>query len=304
MKYRLLLILAIATLFTSCTEQKKVPTQETDAGTKIYTFADSCQHLIVNLSLELPLGTDSASMEIRDSLIADFIRNTEHPGYEEEGTQNIKPYTGNMNDPEAIVEYYGRADYDYLLKLAKNDYNQRIEFLEEDTTMTEEDKQSIMDDVPMWAYDLKISRTTDTPRFTVYSSEAYVYFGGAHGGVAGSGTLTFNKTTGKMITEMIARNHATDMQGLLRKGLLNYYAEAGDTITDAQLSERLQLTTPYVPLPVMEPCPNATGDSIIFTYGQYEIACYADGMPSFKLAVKDIKRYLNKEVLELLSTQP
>lgn len=289
-------------LLLSCAGQKTSSVDDSveDAGTKIYSYADSCKHLIVSLSLELPLGKDSASLQIRDSLIANFIQTTQNSGYEEEGTNAVKSFDGDKDNPQELVDYYGKEVYNHLLTLAKSDYDQRIQYLQEDTTMSEEDRHNIMEEVPMWAFDLKVHKSTDNPNFVVYNSLAYVYYGGAHGGVVGSGDLTFDKSSGEMICRFINPDAAPKMQSLLRKGLLNYYAEAGDTINDQQLSERLQILDTIVPLPQCAACPNAKGDSLIFTYGQYEIACYADGMPSFRIAVKDLKSFLTPQAKALL----
>lgn len=295
-KHFVLLCLALTAIICSCTGQKSAETETSlDAGTQVYNFSDSCQHLILSLSLELPTGEDSVSALIRDSLTADFILAVQQSGFDMENAFPIKPYSGDMNNPQSIVDYYGKAAYDFLLKQAKSDYDSRMQYLEEDTTMTEEDRQRIKDDVPMWAFDLNVKRTTNTQDFVVYYSQAYVYYGGAHGGITGSGALTFDKNTGKKIPRFIASDATKAMQPLLRKGLLQYYSACGDTITDTQLSERLQIAGSIIPLPTNAAYPNTTGDSLTFTYRQYEIACYADGMPSFTLPVKDLLPYLTPE---------
>lgn len=305
MKHFFLTMTAIICMlgFNSCAGQKATGEGTTeDEGTQVYTFKDSCQHLIVSLSLSLPLGKDSIGMQIRDSLIADFILNVNQPVYGEDDDWGIPPYKGDNSDAQAIVDHYGREVYDYLLKLAQSDYEERMQYLKEDSTITEEEKKSIMADVPQWAYDLSITKVTDTQRFVVYQSQAYIYCGGAHGGITGTGALTFDTQTGKKIGRFVKADAASALQPLIRKGLRQYYAEYGDTITDGELSERLQIQDTMIPLPQDAEYPNATADSLIFTYGQYEIACYADGMPSFKLSVKDLMPYLTPEGKALFET--
>lgn len=292
-------LLVLAMLLTSCAGKKEVEVITTDAATEIYAFKDSCKHLTLSLSLELPTGQDSVSMQIRDSLLAEFVHSACQPMYGDEGME-IKPYDNDPFDVQALVAYYGRAAYDRLLKMAVSDYEERMSYLKEDTTMTDEDKAMIMNDVPMWEFDLTIARTTDAPTFVVYNSSAYCYYGGAHGGVVGTGNITFDKASGHKIERFVRNDAAASMQPLIRKGLLQYYREAGDTITDAQLSERLQIEDELIPLPQQAACPNAAGDSLCFTYGQYEIAAYADGMPSFSLAVQDVLPYLTLEAKALM----
>lgn len=266
-----------------------------DVGTKVYAFKDSCKHLTLSISIEVPVGDDDASMKIRDSLIVDLARCVEMPGIQEEGSTFVEPYRGDMTDVRSVVDYYGKAAYDCLLKQALSDYEERIAFLDEDTTMLEEEKGRIKNDVPMWAFDFNSKRTTDTDEFQVYYSQIYCYYGGAHGGVTGTGGMTFSKATGDKIVRFISTDATKALQPLIRKGLIAYYAEYGETLTDKDLSERLQLDGPLIPQPQSTPYPNPTGDSLVFTYGQYEIACYADGMPSFRLPVKDLVPYLTPE---------
>lgn len=283
----------IALLLMSCTGQKTAEVPETsEEGTQTYCYKDSCQHLTVSISFEVPVGSDSVSMLIRDSLIADLVRNT---AYDQEGNLGTKPYGGDMSDIQAIVDYYGKANYDRLLAMAMDDYGQRMEFLEEDTTMEAEERERIKNDVPMWAYELTISRSADTDNFVVYNSQTYCYYGGAHGGVGGSGSMTFSKQSGNKIERFIMADAAKDMQPLIRKGLVQYFSDGGESVSDATLNDQLQIESKIIPLPQQAAFPNATGDSLTFIYGQYEIACYAAGMPSFTLPVSDVKAYLTPE---------
>lgn len=270
-----------------------------DDALQTFTYKDSSDHLILSLALTLPTATDSATTLMRDSLIADFIRSAQAPGYQE-GEAPIARYSGEADNFQALVDYYGKADYDLLHHLALDDFMERTSFLETDTTLSVADKQRIKEDIPQWAYDYSLQRITDTPRFAVYHSEAYVYCGGAHGGVVGTGAMTFDKTTGHKIARFINPDAAPALQPLLRQGLIHYYSQCGDTITDQQLTERLFIEDGIVPLPAQAAHPNAAADSLIFTYAQYEIACYADGMPSFPLAVKDLLPHLTPEANALL----
>lgn len=299
--YFLVLCIIAATLF-SCSGQKtaQAEAEVADAGTQTYIFKDSCQHLLFSVSLELPQGTDSVSAQIRDSLIADFVRNVSLPTYGEDAPNPIPSYTGDNEDYKELVNYYGRTSYNHLLELAKSDYEERMKYLEEDTTMSIEEKKRIMSEVPQWAYDLSIKKNTDTERFVVYISQAYTYCGGAHGGMIGSGALTFNMNTGEKVKHFVKHDATMALQSMIRKGLLRYYAEAGEKMTDQELRDRLQIEGRMIPLPQQAAFPNAAGDSLTFTYGQYEIACYADGMPSFTLPVKDLMPYLTSEGKRLL----
>ena len=93
------------------------------------------------------------------------------------------------------------------------------------------------------------------------------------------------------------------MQPLLKKGLKEYFNEAGDDVikTDKQLMENLQLSDDakgLIPLPAWMPCPDEKGKGLAFIYQQYEIACYAVGMPNFVLTWDELKPFLREDILE------
>lgn len=295
----------IASFLFSCTGQNNssMANASLEGGTQVYCFKDSCRNLIFSLSLEVPTGEDSASLLIRDSLIADFIQNAKQASIDTESGNGIEPYSGDKADVQAMVDYYGKAGYETLLQQAVDDYEARTSYLENDTTMSPEEKKNIMDEVPQWAFDLNVNKSTDTLGFVVYHSVAYVYYGGAHGGLMGSGALTFDKSTGKKIERFINPTAEKAMQSLIRKGLVKYYAEAGETISESELSERLIIDADIIPLPVNTAYPNERADSLIFTYRQYEIACYADGMPSFMISIDDLMPYLTEEGKALINKE-
>lgn len=271
-----------------------------EKGTKTYIYKDSCRHLVLSISLEIPIDNDSATILIRDSLISDFILSVSQSGCWEDNTPDIKPYKGNKNDLQYIVNYYGKTVFDRLLLMAKSDYEQRIAYLDEDTTITEDEKQRISKDIPQWEFVLETKKTSDTLNFIVYDSQIYCYYGGAHGGVTGIGATTFEKKSGNKIEAFLETDATVALQTVIRKGLLHYYNGMGEHIKDKELNERIQIEGTIIPLPQRCPYPNNTADSLVFTYGQYEIACYADGMPSFNVAVKDITPYLTVKGKALL----
>lgn len=297
-KYTPLTLLLLLLLASCAAKQDSTPY---DPATRTYTYADSCDHLLVSLSLELPIGQDSISQGIRDSLLADFVQTVTEPGYSDDNTEGIKRIASH--DPQVIVEHYGKEVYRLFLRMAMSDYEERMAYVESDTIISIEDKKRIREEIPQWNYTLTVNKGGETERFVTYNSQIYCYYGGAHGGVAGSGPMTFELTTGHKIEHFLRKDATVALQPLLRKGLKQYYSWNGETISEAELNEHLQIEGSIIPLPQHSACPNITGDSLILTYGQYEIASYADGMPSFSLAVKDIESYLTPEAHKLLILQ-
>ena len=257
---------------------------------------------MVKLSLELPAGTDSASMQIRESLIAAFARHCQLPSFDQEEEGGIESYCGDMNDSQAIVDYYGKSIYDFLLQNAMTEHEEMIKYLEEDSTMSTEDREATKNNVMQWTFDLNMKNMIDTLGFVVYHAPLYVYYGGAHGSFISPNALTFDKKTGIKIDDFVKDDVTIAMQPLIRKGLVQYYNSCGETLTDDELSQHFIIEGELIPLPKWLPYPNATGDSLIFTYQQYEITPYADGLPTFTLAIKDLMPFLTDDIKTLVPT--
>lgn len=134
-----------------------------------------------------------------------------------------------------------------------------------------------------------------------YSFAGYVYLGGAHGGSTGLGQ-TFNRNNGASLTYANSfRADRTDaLKDLIRKGLWEQYFqdEASGGSGAATLKEALLIDPDTLPLPV---CPPEFGkNGIIVTYQQYEIACYAAGMPSCVLSYDAVKPLLTEQTARLV----
>lgn len=288
-------------LFISCNAKQtkdagKAQVTKEEEKYETCVYADSSQRVQMEIHVTLPVASDSVYTAIRDSLLGTMEREF---CYLIGDTKVIEPYRGKDKSTNAIVNYYGAHGFLYLNKCADDDYKQRAEYIKTDTTLTEAMRRQIMQDTPQWNYESKITKEFETPKYIVFLHQTYEYMGGAHGGMGGLGYMTFNRSNGKKITNFFTKGAAEKMQGMLKKGLKAYFSEAGAPVkTDKELMEQLQIEGNIIPLPVQEPYPSATG--LIFTYQQYEIACYAAGMPSFTVPYEQVMPYLTNEVKELL----
>ena len=294
--FAIIIVMMLAVMSSCCQKCKNARGAE---ETKVYCYKDSCKHLQFSISLEVPVGTVNASTLIRASLVADFMLNCRQLGYFQDEFC-IDAYTGDLSDVQAVVDYFGKAGYDFILKDAISDYEDRITYVEESTTYSAEEKEELKKEMPKWIFELSTYQSADTLGFVLYQSEGYTYMGGAHGGVIGSGSLTFDKKTGKKIDRFVKADATEALQPMIRQGLVEYYRGDGDDFDDSDLDGRLLIDDKTIPQPVAIPCPDLTGDSLVFTYQQYEITCYADGMPTFAVAVKDLMPYLTDEGKALL----
>ena len=311
MKTKLLfLITAVSLSFASCGNKNAETAEIEDAFAypleiENYTFSDSSKYANISIKAVLPVAKDSVSQVIRDSLV-NIIGNSIR-SYQGSQMEDNKPliakYNGDEKDAKSMLDYYSKAVSKLLNSQAKEDYDERVKYWEEDTTLTEEQRKEFKEGVTPWDYSMDVTKTSEDSTFVVFNDTEYAYIGGAHGGVFGWGGITFRFSDGSIVKDFLKDNVLKDMQPLLKKGLKEYFNENADEKikTDQQLMEQLMLpeeSKGLIPLPAWTPSPDEKGKGLVFTYQQYEIACYAVGMPSFVLTWEELKPFLREDILE------
>jgi hypothetical protein len=308
----LIVIFAIVqVLICACSQKKGGEATSGDADSTLnadtlalerFGCVDSAKYAYLTIDVELPQAENEAAGTIHAYLLSLV---GEHLSYvcSYESERSFPLYHGKSSEASEQLAYYFKETMRLLDKLSTNEMRERRSYLEEDSTLTAEQKANALSEMLHWGYEYKLVKTADTLNYVVFLSQDYIFMGGAHGGVGGDGYLTFSKTDGHVIRQFVDTTRVADMQPLLIQGLKQYYAEAGEEpMTTDQLFERLQL--PYdgpknqIPLPATLPCP--TREGLLFCYGQYEIACYADGMPAFVVPYDKVKPFLCKDALQLL----
>lgn len=265
--------------------------------TETFDFADSTAHSHLTIKAELPVPGKGAAAQIRAKLIDVMDDQLSHIGtYEKD--RMFPAFEGDKDDSKALMEYYRSQAAGIIGTVSQEDYDERVQSVDENDGLTEEEKADILSTMAGWEYDFTLSKTEETDRYVVFLSEDYVYLGGAHGGILGRGPLTFDKKDGHLFENFLEASRLGDMQPLLRKGLSAYFSDGGDEVTPEQLDEWLMLENGQIPYPVWAPYP--TQEGLVFTYQQYEIASYAAGMPNFTLPYPDILPYLTPEARKLL----
>ena len=311
MKTKLLfLITAVSLSFASCGNKNAETAEIEDAFAypleiENYTFSDSSKYANISIKAVLPVAKDSVSQVIRDSLV-NIIGNSIR-SYQGSQMEDSKPliakYNGDEKDAKSMLDYYSKAVSKLLNSQAKEDYDERVKYWDEDTTLTEEQRKEFKEGVTPWDYSMDVTKTSEDSTFVVFNDTEYAYIGGAHGGVFGWGGITFRFSDGSIVKDFLKDNVVKDMQPLLKKGLKEYFNENADEkiTTEQQLMEQLMLpeeSKGLIPLPAWTPCPDEKGKGLVFTYQQYEIACYAVGMPSFVLTWEELKPFLKEDILE------
>lgn len=233
-----------------------------------------------NIKVDYPMGNDTLSLQIRRYL-AHELEILNLPTMNGDESYKAESYQGDINNGQAIVDFYGNANFSYL------------------ANMKEDLSNGVQDYQPSLSYDISIRKTEETDTYITYQNSTYCYLAGAHGSASLQG-VNIDKATGKPISETVNTLKAKEMQPLIRKGVLSYLnAEEGSAeITEEQLADYLFIENGIIPIPAF--APYLTKEGVCFVYQQYEIGPYAMGMVTFVVPYADIEPYLAPEALKLI----
>jgi len=305
MKRLILCSLALITIISSCNPGNnkfnsltgflhRPDTGKKAAATLSYetaNFADTTIYAYLDANIDFPMAGGAVAKNIRESLYDILKQQLEKTGFEEE-----YKLEGTIKDSESADDILSKLctkTFSLFSKEAENDMKERMEDIEDPE---EEDIQNILTNLPTWGSEINLSLTRETDTYVVFDSNNYLFYGGAHGGLTGAGSLTYDKRTGYLFTDYIQDGKLEELQPLLIDGLKEYFSELEETPEDVK--ELLFIEGDLIPLPEWTPTPTENG--LCFTYQQYEIAAYAFGMPSFTIAYDKIEPFLTKEAKDLL----
>ena len=245
-----------------------------------YHYSDSAEFASLTMDVDLPVGDDASSAAIRAKLqdVTDDIL-SRITSYDNE--RFFPPFEGDRSDADAFLDYYHDNAFELISRLSKEDADERAAYSEGDF------------EAPSWRYEFTLNKIADTTAYVVFQSQDYIYMGGAHGGVTGRGCLTFDKQDGHLVEQMLDRSRVQEMQTILEDGLIRYYDEMDVKVERSELKEQLFIEDNTIPLPAWEPFPSK--DGLVFTYQQYEIASYAEGMPSFVVPFAEIAPFMTPD---------
>ena len=291
-KYAIVAAVACLLALPGCNSSNKV------IKTVTFTSDDSSEYADLSINVELPASNKGAAGAIRKSLIDIMDGQLAFIG-SYEGERLFPAYDGDLENTDAIVEYYRIKAMDALDSSASEFYEERAGYIMEDEDMTEEQKKEALEDFPRYEYDFNLEKQYETARYVVFNSTDYIFLGGAHGGILGQGSPTFDKKDGHRVEKFLRDDALPQMQSLLTAGLVEYFGDNDDTINASNVRDYLFLDDDTIPFPVWTPHP--TEDGLCFVYQQYEIAAYAMGMPSFIIPYYALKPYLTPEAADLLN---
>lgn len=183
-------------------------------------------------------------------------------------------YKGNFEKGDSVVNFYAQAQADTLKEFSKLNVPGMV--LEKNVS---------------------IRKVYETNKFVTYVATSYDYLGGAHGGATQIGA-TFRKSDGRKFgfDMFTTAGTQTKLQDILGDGLEEYFKVKS---TEQLKSNLLNPDQAYF-LPLPQAAPYFTKDGITFVYAQYEIACYAAGMPTFTIPYNKIEDILTSSAAALL----
>jgi len=257
MKHLYIFILAIMTC-VACSNVSSTKTQ--DASNNSTQFSSDSIRIIDSLYIGKTYEGDSAWMHTNYTCTYPV---TDNPDWQK-AKQNILYWIcdifndskhTNWNNIEQVAAHYG----DSIRNRVKEDMALESGFLPCDQF-----EQSI-DIAPVFENDTIIT----------YGKGIYTFLGGAHGGYYYVGT-SFNKNTGHQYNfDLLSKYDKETLNKMIINGLGEYFS-----CTQEALADMIDVEDIYnIPLPSTPPY--ITENGIAITYQQYEIACYAAGMPSF-----------------------
>ena len=159
-------------------------------------------------------------------------------------------YDGDVNDMQAMVDFYGKATMDSL-KVWAGDVRPELGLNYEATAV----------------------KAYETPQYVTYTLSTYLNLGGAHPTSGEEGT-TFRKSDGRRLTWDIIRRDKQYLFSQMVTGCLKDYFGMDDEELQQVLGDNVYFNPPLPRTP-----PFLLENGMVLIYQQYEIAGYAMGMP-------------------------
>lgn len=152
-----------------------------------------------------------------------------------------------------------------------------------------------------YEYQINFAPDFQSDSLLTYEYNTYCYLGGAHGGSV-MRVATFVVPSGKMLTydNVFKPDSRRELISMVRNAVWTQYLQplAADQDGPSTLRDALLIDPDAMELPICGPQFGPKG--VTFTYGQYEIAPYASGMPACTIGYDRLRPLMREEILSLL----
>ena len=144
---------------------------------------------------------------------------------------------------------------------------------------------------PRSEYEENYSLSEQTDKYVTYTTEGYLYTGGAHEMPWYNGT-TFSKIDGSIVGYDLFEEPELLIELIAENIERQYFAkyEAEDLFLEYETITALPNNEPWIET-----------DSVVFCFQPHEIASYAAGIPLCKIALADLEPYLSEKGKSLLN---
>ncbi len=242
-------------------------------------------NLECKITIDYPKDNDSLAMGVKRFIASELashylpLNNSD----EESETNKYPVYSGNVDDGQQLVNYYGNGVMTYLAEM-------REEWKEYASKGTP---------VPTLSQEIKIVVKEITSDYITYSVTDDNYLGGAHRSFTHY-CRNISTKTNKPVDNILDTRKLSSMQHILRMYVLQGLQASGiENVSDSTMDNFVILPDDgLIPLPAFSPW--IENDSLHFIYQPYEIASYAVGQIKFNVAVKDMKPYFTKDADNLV----
>lgn len=146
-----------------------------------------------------------------------------------------------------------------------------------------------------YSYQGTIDRILATDSVVTFTSSIYIYTGGAHGSTLVN-AATFRASDGSQTGYGIFnQDDLPELTQMVKEAVSKQYFETGD---DFKMDDALIIDPQDFPLPAV--APYFTENGLTFVYKQYEIACYAAGLPTCTIPYAEIAPLLTPAAKKLI----
>ena len=222
-----------------------------------------------------PNQVDSKTYTLCDSV---YLENEYEEGYSH--------YTTNIDIPITKNETLRQSILHWMLSPETEDYKT---FLNDDMAQFFEEEGS----EPRSEMENNYTLSEQTDRYVTYTTEGFLYTGGAHPMPWYYGT-TFSKIDGSIVGYDMF-NDPDELSEIITTHIRKQYIDNFDLVEEMfELGDE-----DHFVLPENEPWIET--DSVVFCYQAYEIAPYAAGMPLCKISKEDLWPYLSEKGKSLLN---
>ena len=258
-------------------EMENSASAEEELAADSIVFSENGEGYTCSMKIDFPQGDGKLDEGIRNflnSALGDFAGcdNPDKPKAE---------YKGDKNNGKAMLDFYGKQ----RSKDMREEYKSLLELNEG------------AEPPASFSFDGNIRLKEKAAKYVTYSIDSYVYLGGAHGSSV-SREVNIIRETGKVLTESVDTTKTKELQPILRKGVIDYFKDCGEDVSDDKLNDMLFINDNTIPIPACTPA--LTSQGLKFIYQQYEIGPYALGMVNFTVPYDKIKKFMTGEAAKLI----